>query len=1278
MRLVRRRTSMRPGKRRTVTAAAHHAVLSSEYHWTFLPLRRRRISKVILFPCDTAKRPFPLPPSPLFPWSLPYWCTCSARRRTATRGGTAAASRADCASSCLSHNISLFPLPLSGRCPQVFTGLVDVFGETADGNAWGYGSCITRESFQAYVNETSYARPWVSAISWIVFVTHAQRAEFESKFGVTIKSESTRQPSPPRDWYAVFLYISRRPLTNNSDCCYDGRQYSRFKEAIEHGVKTHNTTITPTFALAANGNRGLAEFESKFGVTIKSQSTKEPSPPRDWYAVFLYISEGSRTNNSDCCYDGRQYNRYKEAIEHGIKTHNITITPTFSLLANGNRGLGLGFPVLKNTTDGGQEMKGMIGAVIDMQALIDFLLKKLLSASAPFKLQLYDVTNRTAPIPMYDSERTDGYTTLPDQTVAPASDELLQPTRFRHVEPIDLRDPSRQYELWCRYTESDTVAWGWSSLSWGVLLLVVFILVFYILLTMGRQNAAMRRNYRRMEALKARAEAADRAKSNFLATVSHEIRTPMNGVLGMLDFLLDSKLDAQQQEHARMAKACGQTLVSLLNDVLDLAKVEADRLELEHLPFNLRSSVDDILDIFRTKSQDLGLELAALVDPNVPEVVVGDRIRLRQVVVNLIGNSIKFTQRGHIFVHISAPFAAMPVPSSLPSPLTLRSRFNTLAASAPPASLALANRKLTAGDGWGLHSAEVQLACSPLRQTGPISASLAVIGRSISRGYQTLSGRPTSLVCGPGGAAGVGMGQPSCGTGDLVGCFPALLQPGYSQMEDGVSVGIQDGGMEEMEGGGKGGEEEIMVGEGEGAEGEKEREKREDTITLLITCEDTGAGIPLSSQSKIFQPFTQAESSTARTHGGTGIGLTISKRLVKLMGGDMTFVSEPGVGTTFVLTVNLGLMPPRIPRSVPTSLPPDLLPMLDDDPDAAAMIEKFLNRAVLVVDGLQVRQRVASSVLSRLGITPIPATDAASVPAIATRGFLRGPPLPGSATFEDDIRPWDAIFVDKDAFGPKTGFQVAKAIREAFAVAEKGAGERGVGEMIQEEGGETGAGAAANGTSGGGAGVGGSKGRKQPPLILVACRLEADEKGEVEACGFEERLLKPLRKSIVAACLVQVLGIMTTSRSSNTQKQQRRKAMHALIGGRRILVVDDNVVNQKVATRMLQRYGVLCEAVDSGMAALQAVQDAEGRGQPFDAIFMDVQMPGMDGYETTRSIRRRERESGAAAIPILAMTADVISGSRTRCEEAGMDGFVPKPIDEEQLHATLWNCFGRA
>ncbi|CAI5999265.1 unnamed protein product [Closterium sp. NIES-64] len=1192
-----------------------------------------------------------------------------------------------------------------GRQPVgVFTGLVDVFGEAADGNPWGYGSCITRESFQAYVNETSYARPWVSAITWTVFVTHAQRAE----------------------------------------------------------------------------------FESKFGVTIKSQSTKQPSPPRDWYAVFLYISEGSRTNNSDCCYDGRQYSRYKDAIEHGIKTRNITITPTFVILASGNRGLGLGFPVLKNTTDGGQEMKGMIGAVIDMQALIDFLLKKLLSASAPFKLQLYDVTNRTAPIPMYDSERTDGYTTLPDQTVAPASDELLQPTRFRHVEPIDLRDPSRQYELWCRYTESDTVAWGWSSLSWGVLLLVVFILVFYILLTMGRQNAAMRRNYRRMEALKARAEAADRAKSNFLATVSHEIRTPMNGVLGMLDFLLDSKLDAQQQEHARMAKACGQTLVSLLNDVLDLAKVEADRLELEHLPFNLRSSVDDILDIFRTKSQDLGLELAALVDPNVPEVVVGDRIRLRQVVVNLIGNSIKFTQRGHIFVHISAPFAAMPVPSSLPSPLTLRSRFNTLAASAPPASLAMANRKLTAGDGWGLHSAEVQLACSPLRQTGPISASLAAIGRSISRGYQTLSGRPTSLVCGPGGTAGAGMGQPSCGTGDLVGCFPALLQPGYSQMEDGVSVGIQDGGMEEMEGGGKGGEEEIMVGEGEGAEGEKEREKREDTITLLITCEDTGAGIPLSSQSKIFQPFTQAESSTARTHGGTGIGLTISKRLVKLMGGDMTFVSEPGVGTTFVLTVNLGLMPPRIPRSVPTSLPADLLPMLDDDPDAAAMIEKFLNRAVLVVDGLQVRQRVASSVLSRLGITPIPATDAASVPAIATRGFLRGPPLPGSATFEDDIRPWDAIFVDKDAFGPKTGFQVAKAIREAFAAAEKGAeergaGERGVGETIQEEGGEAVAGAA---SGAGGAGGGSRKGRKQPPLILVACRLEADEKGEVEACGFEERLLKPLRKSIVAACLVQVLGIMTTSRSSNTQKQQRRKAMQALIGGRRILatqaltcssrmgrwvgpgiessgvlglslpcvtpptsppllplfallpipsqvvddnvvnqkvatqraccsatescamrwtvnhtgpplhpppplstplqpflphqVVDDNVVNQKVATRMLQRYGVLCEAVDSGMAALQAVQEAEGRGQPFDAIFMDVQMPGMDGYETTRSIRRRERESGAAAIPILAMTADVISGSRTRCEEAGMDGFVPKPIDEEQLHATLWNCFGRA
>eukprot|EP00475_Leptophrys_vorax_P046452 TRINITY_DN9988_c0_g2_i1.p1 TRINITY_DN9988_c0_g2~~TRINITY_DN9988_c0_g2_i1.p1 ORF type:complete len:599 (-),score=50.64 TRINITY_DN9988_c0_g2_i1:277-2016(-) len=575
--------------------------------------------------------------------------------------------------------------------------------------------------------------------------------------------------------------------------------------------------------------------------------------------------------------------------------------------------------------------------------------------------------------------------------------------------------------------------------------------------------------------------------------------------------------------------------------------------------------------------------------------------------------------------------------------------------------------------------------------------------------------------------------QPSCMPGEMVGgCFPALLQPQYYQMEDGVSVGIREDGVVGEDGeGGVGdvaadvenkGEKEALAGggaaEGAGVDGGngtggKDGKARNDQITLLITCEDTGLGIPLASQAKIFQPFTQAESSTARTHGGTGIGLTISKRLVKLMGGDMTFVSEPGVGTTFVLTVNLGVMPTRaVARSLPMSassssaggtatpgttgtgptstaasttstLPPELVPMMDDDPDAEATLEKLHSRAVLVVDGLLVRQRVAASVLSRLGIRAVASTDITTVAAVAARGFYRDAipgPQPvgqeeggaggaGLVSLEGEIRPWDAIFIDKDAFGPRTGFQVARMIRDALAA-------------------NAAAAAAATAAAGGGA-VGGGEGGEQkggaaakasgPPLILLACKLDAEEKVEAEGCGFVEKLFKPLRKSIVAACLIQVLGILASStRSGNTEKQKRRKAMEALVGGRNILVVDDNLVNQKVAMRMLQRYGVISDAVDSGQAALGALEVAAAKGKPYDAVFMDVQMPGMDGYETTRAIRRKERETGARPIPIFAMTADVISGSRTRCEEAGMDGFVPKPIDEEQLHATLWNCFGRA
>ncbi|CAI5514825.1 unnamed protein product [Closterium sp. Naga37s-1] len=1086
---------------------------------------------------------------------------------------------------------------------MVFTGLVEVFGETTDGNPWGHGSCITRESFQAYVNETSYARPWVSSITWIVFVDHADRADFERRFGIRILSPLTRQASPPRDWYAVFLYVSKGERTNNSDCCYDALQSSRFKEAIMHGQATHNISITPTYTI--------------------------------W---------------------------------------------------NNHPAVGLGFPVLQNTSSGEVVMRGMIGAAIDMQDLIDFLLKHLLSASAPFKLQLYDTSNSTAPVLMYDSDGLQRLPTLQDNVVAPATPAMLQPDRFKHVEPIDLRDPSRQYEMWCRYTEGDTVAWEWSSLSWGVLLLVVFILVFYILLTMGRQNAAMRRNYRRMDALKGRAEAADRAKSNFLATVSHEIRTPMNGVLGMLDFLLDSKLDAQQQEHARMARACGQTLVSLLNDVLDLAKVEADRLELEHLPFNLRAAVDDILDIFRTKAQDVGLELAALVDSSVPEVVVGDRIRLRQVVVNLIGNSIKFTPRGHIFLHVSAPFTSCPVPSSLPSPLALRSRVVTSqTASSPHRTPSPCKQPLSPGTPpWGVNSIEVQVACSPLRRpSSPLAASLLAAGRSLSRTYQTLSGRPSTLCCTP-GAAHSSAGAPGCGPtvscvpGEVFGgCFPALLQGGYRRVEEGLPV---DNREDHGDAGHMGEREELVESQGEG-----QSKERSEAITLLVTCEDTGLGIPVSAQGKIFQPFTQAESSTARTHGGTGIGLTISKRLVKLMGGDMTLVSEPGVGTTFVFTVTLATMPPRPPRPLPPGVPASLRWLVEEDPDMAPVVAALAGRRVLLVDGLAVRQRVAASVLTRLGVTVLPASDAACAIAMAMGGChaggMAGDGMAGDGVSdggeaagrgvgeEGAVRAWDVILIDKDAFGPRSGFHVARAVRDAQRAGT--VADRGEGSAAGEEGG-----GACEGVQGKGEGGGGSK--AVATMILMACKLEAEDKTEADECGFADKLLKPLRKSILAACLIQVLGIkMASSQSGSTEKHKRRKAMEALVGGRKILVVDDNVVNQRVAERMLQRYGVLTHAVHSGTAALAALDEAASSGHPFDAVFMDVQMPGMDGYETTRAIRHKERESGAAALPIFAMTADVISGSRTRCEEAGMDGFIPKPIDEEQLHATLWNSFGR-
>ncbi|MBA0560525.1 hypothetical protein Golob_017414, partial [Gossypium lobatum] len=225
-------------------------------------------------------------------------------------------------------------------------------------------------------------------------------------------------------------------------------------------------------------------------------------------------------------------------------------------------------------------------------------------------------------------------------------------TGLLHVSSLDFGDPLRKHEMHCRFKQKHPLPWMAINASVGVL--VITLLVGHIFHAAICRIAKVENDCREMMELKARAEAADVAKSQFLATVSHEIRTPMNGVLGMLKMLMDTDLDAIQRDYAETAHASGKDLISLINEVLDQAKIESGRLELEDVPFDLRNLLDSILSLSSDKSNDKGIEKSAVyVSDRVPEVVVGDPGRFRQIITNLVGNSIKFTQdKGHIFVSV--------------------------------------------------------------------------------------------------------------------------------------------------------------------------------------------------------------------------------------------------------------------------------------------------------------------------------------------------------------------------------------------------------------------------------------------------------------------------------------------------------------------------------------------------------------------------------------------------------------------------------------------------
>jgi signal transduction histidine kinase/CheY-like chemotaxis protein len=521
------------------------------------------------------------------------------------------------------------------------------------------------------------------------------------------------------------------------------------------------------------------------------------------------------------------------------------------------------------------------------------------------------------------------------------------------------------------------------------------------------------------------AEDATKAKSEFLANMSHEIRTPMNAIMGMAHLAMKTDLTAKQYDYLKKVDISAKSLLGIINDILDFSKIEAGKMDMESVDFQLEDTLDNISTLVGIKTQEKGLELLFKTDPAVPRALIGDPLRLGQILINLSNNAVKFTDAGEIVVS-------------------------------------------------------------------------------------------TELV-----------------------------------KKDGAQA------------------------------------------TLKFSVQDTGIGMTEQQAAKLFQPFAQADSSTTRKYGGTGLGLTISKRLAEMMGGEIWVESEPGQGSTFSFTANFDLGKEKAKkRFKPAS---DLRGM-----------------KVLVVDDNATSRDILQEMLESFSFE-------VSLASSGEEGIAELETASKDKPYELVIMDWKMPGMD--------GIEASKRIKNHKSLS------------------------------------------KIPAIVLVTAYGREEVMQQAEAVGLEGFLLKPVSPSMLFDATMQAFGEAVPEISRITQRKEQEAEALKHIQGAQLLLVEDNEINQQVAKEILEGAGLNVTLANNGLEAVNAVKENN-----YDAVLMDVQMPVMDGYTATKTIRKWEggmRSKGKAQIPIIAMTAHAMAGDEDKSLQAGMNGHVTKPIDPDQLFATL-------
>ncbi|CAI5493243.1 unnamed protein product [Closterium sp. Naga37s-1] len=599
--------------------------------------------------------------------------------------------------------------------------------------------------------------------------------------------------------------------------------------------------------------------------------------------------------------------------------------------------------------------------------------------SLPLRTYLVDVTNESSPAVLFGPEGTEGMTGKQAGVwAAVAHKRRVVQYQGRVQYPMWFGDPSRNFVLVCEpeANAKPSPPFVWMVVSFIILAISVLVLWMSVHLMAKLETDTLRVEsaQAQLATAKVAAEAASRAKSDFLTTMSHEIRTPMNGVIGMLNLLMETPLDGTQQDYAETACSSGRALCALINDILDLSKIEAEKLRLERIPLNLRAELDDVLALFVESAEEKrSVELAAFVADDVPETLVGDPLRIRQILMNLIGNAFKFTSTGHIFLVIRLALPDDTVHSLASSASTSLHHhrqhlhhsqhhqqhhshhqhhhhhshshhqqhhhshshhgYHRRRNSDPDRHWRSMLEELSVSFHHHSHHHHSHHHCrhasreegrsgkaapgAPEEAVPPAAAAAAAA--------LTLSGRPAVHTWCSWEAMGGTVDLSTVGTGTISTSIGTWTGTGTGT----ANHSCQQHGMANHTCSSDAQSHPVCAGQAVQGVAESSHVHPAcggQAVRLLVAVEDTGEGIPMAAQRGMFRPYSQAHASTTRLHGGTGIGLSICKRLVSLMGGSIAFTSEPGVGTTFYFDITLHTPPTDTPSTPPPCCPPPFPP----------------------------------------------------------------------------------------------------------------------------------------------------------------------------------------------------------------------------------------------------------------------------------------------------------------------------------------------------------------